>query len=63
MGAITEPVMEQEWQKYKPKIDNNSIIIEILINGVLFKLILMNTDCVIGYLQRSPAGSRAESED
>ena len=32
-------------------------------NGVLFKFILMNIDCVIGYFQRSLAGSRAELED
>ena len=35
--------MEQEWQKYKPKMDNNSITVEILINKVLFKPILINT--------------------
>ena len=35
--------MEQEWQKYKPKINNNSITVEILINGVLFKPVLINT--------------------
>ena len=45
MGAIKEPVMEQEWQKYKPKMDNNSIIVKILINKVLFKPILINTGC------------------
>ena len=43
MGATKEPVMEQEWQKYKPKMDNNSIIIKTLINRVLFKPILINT--------------------
>ena len=43
MGATKEPVMEQEWQKYKPKINSNSITIEILINGVLFKPTLINT--------------------
>ena len=37
--------MEQEWQKYKLKMDNNSIIVKILINKVLFKPILIN----IGY--------------
>ena len=37
--------MEQEWQKYKPKMDSNSIIVEVLINRVLFKLILINTGC------------------
>ena len=35
--------MEQEWQKNKPKIDNNLITVKILINKVLFKLILINT--------------------
>ena len=43
MRAIKEPVMEQEWQKYKPKINNNSITVEILINKVLFKPTLINT--------------------
>ena len=43
MGAIKELVIEQEWQKYKPKINNNSIIIEIWIIKVLFKFILINT--------------------
>ena len=43
MGAIKEPVMEQEWQEYKPKMDSNSIIVEILINKVLFKPTLINT--------------------
>ena len=37
--------MEQEWQKYEPKMDNNSITVEILINGVLFKPVLINTGC------------------
>ena len=36
--------MEQKWQKYKPKMDGNLITVEILINGVLFKPILINTD-------------------
>ena len=35
--------MEQEWQKYEPKMDNNSITVEILINRVLFKPTLINT--------------------
>ena len=43
MGATKEPVIEQEWQKYKPKMDGNSITVEILINGVLFKPALINT--------------------
>ena len=43
MGATKEPVMEQEWQKYKPKMDSNSITVEILINGVSFKPVLINT--------------------
>ena len=37
--------MEQEWQEYKPKMDNNLITVEILINGILFKPILINTGC------------------
>ena len=43
MEAIKEPVMEQEWQKYKPKMDSNLITVEILINGVSFKPVLINT--------------------
>ena len=43
MGVIKEPVIEQEWQKYKPKMDGNLITVEILINGVLFKPALINT--------------------
>ena len=45
MGATKEPVIEQEWQKYKPKMDNNSITVETLINGVSFKPALINTGC------------------
>ena len=45
MGAIKEPVMEQEWQKYKPKMDGDSITVEVLINRVLFKPTIIN----IGY--------------
>ena len=45
MGATKEPVMEQEWQKYKPKMNNNLIIVKILINKVLFKFALINTGC------------------
>ena len=37
--------MEQEWQKYEPKIDNNLITVKILINGILFKPILINIGC------------------
>ena len=43
MGAIKEPVMKQEWQKYKLKIDNDLIIVKVLINRVLFKPMLINT--------------------
>ena len=43
MGAIKEPVIEQKWQKCKPKMDGNSITVEILINKVLFKPVLINT--------------------
>ena len=35
--------MEQEWQEYKLKMDNNSITVEILINRVSFKPLLINT--------------------
>ena len=45
MGATKEPVMEQEWQKYEPKMDSNSITVKILINGVSFKPVLINTGC------------------
>ena len=37
--------MEQEWQEYKPKINGNSITVEILINRVSFKPALINTGC------------------
>ena len=43
MGATKEPVMEQKWQKYEQKMDNNSITVETLINGVSFKPALINT--------------------
>ena len=43
MGVTKEPVIEQEWQEYEPKMDGNLITVEILINGVLFKPILINT--------------------
>ena len=45
MGATKEPVMEQEWQEYEPKMDSNSITVEILINRVLFKPVLINISC------------------
>ena len=45
MGATKESVIEQEWQEYKPKMDGNLIIVETLINGVLFKPALINTGC------------------
>ena len=35
--------MEQEWQKRKPKMDNDLITVKILINKVLFKPTLINT--------------------
>ena len=43
MGATKEPVIEQEWQEYKPKINNDSITVKALINKVLFKPALINT--------------------
>ena len=45
MGATKKPVMEQKWQKYKPKMDNNLITVKILINRVLFKPTLINIGC------------------
>ena len=35
--------MEQEWQKYKPKMDGDLITVKVLINKVLFKPALINT--------------------
>ena len=43
MRATKEPVMEQEWQKYEPKMDSNLITVETLINKVSFKPTLINT--------------------
>ena len=37
MEAIKEPEIEQEWQKYKPKMDGHSITVETLINGVFIQ--------------------------
>ena len=45
MGATKEPVMEQEWQKYEPKMDSNSITVKTLINRVSFKPTLIDTGC------------------
>ena len=45
MGAIKEPVIEQEWQKHKPKMDGDLITVEVLINGVLFKFTLIDIGC------------------
>ena len=45
MGVIKEPVIEQEWQEYEPKMDNDSITVKVLINGVSFKPVLINTSC------------------
>ena len=45
MGAIKESVMEQEWQEHKLKMDSDLITVEVLINRVLFKPVLIN----IGY--------------
>ena len=45
MGATKELVIEQEWQEYKPKMDSDLIIIKVLINGVLFKPVLINIGC------------------
>ena len=35
--------MTQEWLKHKLKINNNSIIVKILINKILFELALINS--------------------
>ena len=43
MRAIKEPVIEQEWQEHEPKMEGNSITVEVLVNGVLFKPALINT--------------------
>ena len=45
MGATKEPVIEQEWQKYKLKMDSDSITVKVLINGISFKPVLINTGC------------------
>ena len=37
--------MEQEWQEYEPKMDGNSITVEVLINGVSFKPALIDIGC------------------
>ena len=37
--------MEQEWQKYKPKMNGDLITVKVLINRVLFKPALINTNC------------------
>ena len=42
VGATKKPVIEQKWQKYKPRIDNNLITVKIWINKVLFKPTLIN---------------------
>ena len=43
VGVTKQPVMEQEWQEYKPKMDSDSIIVKVLINQVSFKPTLINT--------------------
>ena len=43
MGIIKEPVIEQKWQKHKPKMDTDLITVKVLINRVLFKLVLIDT--------------------
>ena len=45
VGVIKKPVIEQEWQKYEPKMDCNSIIVKVLIHRVSFKPVLINTGC------------------
>ena len=45
MGVIKEPVIEQEWQKYEPKMDGDLITVEVIINKVLFKPALINPGC------------------
>ena len=43
MGATKESVIKQEWQKYKPRMDGNSLTVKVLINKVLFKPTLIIT--------------------
>ena len=43
-GAIKEPVIEQECQEHELKINSDLIIVKVLINGVLFKPVLINVD-------------------
>ena len=45
MGVIKKPEIKQEWEKYKPKINDDSITVEVLINKVSFKPLLINTNC------------------
>ena len=45
MGVTKEPVIEQEWQEYKPKMDGNLMTVKILIDGVSFKLALIDIGC------------------
>ena len=44
MGVIEKPEIEQEWQKYEPKINNDLIIVKVLINRVSFKPTWINTN-------------------
>ena len=45
METIKELVIKQEWQEHEPKINNNLITVEVLINRILFKPALINIDC------------------
>ena len=45
MGVIKKPEIKQEWQNHKLKMDGDLITIKVLINRVLFKPTLINTDC------------------
>ena len=42
--------MEQEWQKYKLKINNHLITVKVLINKVSFKPVLINTSYKYYYI-------------
>ena len=43
MGIIKGPEIKQEWQKHEPKINGDLIAVKVLMNGVSFKSVLINT--------------------
>ena len=58
--VIKKPVIEQEWQKYEPKINNDLITVKVLINGVLFKPVLINTGYEYYFIMDKDLMSRGE---